>query len=48
MSMDKQEQLEQHMLLLVDAALRDGRSDVEISKLVTEAQRRDDDVQRAA
>ena len=46
--MDKQEQLEQHMLLLVDTALRDGRSDAEISKLVTEAQRRDDDVQRAA
>ena len=46
--MHKQEQLEQHMLLLVDAALRDGRSDVEISKLVAEALRRDTDVRRAA
>ena len=46
--MDRQEQLEQHMLLLVDAALRDGRSDDEISKLVAEALRRENDVRRAA
>jgi len=48
MSTHKQEQLEQHMLLMVDGALRDGRSEVEISKLVDEALRRDDAARRAA
>ena len=48
MSMDKQEQLEQHMLLLVDAALRDGRPEDEIRKIVAEALRGDDAAQRAA
>jgi hypothetical protein len=48
MSRQEQEQLEQHMLLMVDAALRDGRSEVEISKLVAEALHSDIDVRRAA
>lgn len=48
MSMDKQEQLEQHMLLLVDAALRDGRPEDEIRKIVAEALRSDAVTQRAA
>jgi hypothetical protein len=48
MSDQKKEAQAQHLLLLIESAQRAGRSELEIEKLVEDAVRADDDVERAA
>lgn len=48
MSGQQQEAHKQHMLLMVEAALRAGRSESEIAKIVDDAAEADADLERAA
>jgi hypothetical protein len=47
-SEERKEAQEQHLLLLIESAQREGRSEREISALVDAAVQADDDVERAA
>jgi hypothetical protein len=44
----RNEAKEQHLLVLIESAQRAGRSEREIEKLVDDAVRENDDVERAA
>jgi hypothetical protein len=48
MSGQQQETDDQHMLLMVEAAQRAGRSESEIAKIVDDALEADTDLERAA
>jgi hypothetical protein len=48
MTDQRKEAQAQHLLLMIESAQRAGRSEREIEKLVDDAVREDDDVERAA